>query len=1066
VALNDLFKPKWQHSDPSVRLDALQDVQDTDVLVTIATTDTDAKVQAKAVQLIDDPTALEGLSKSCSGEALKTAESKLYQHYRQQVLDGDFDKLDRIRDDRILADLAGEVSCPETRLRIVAAVGDETCLCRIAEGNAGKEAGCAAADKVSDEKLLRRLAKKGANSAIRKRAQSKVDAIEAVRNKPTDEALRRTKLQELVERARKLSESYSWDYGEAEFAEADTAWHEWDPDATDSGRAEFDAARKTFSQRRRDFEERQAAEMKEKAALQAVLTRRTELCEIIESAAETPNNDARQRVAEAVAAWPDAGELPEDEMDTFEHRFERAQRRFERQAEDAETKAAKRAEQLEALTAAVAEAEEIAKLDNLDTASKRMKALRKQHHPPKNTDDLEAELADYFARLETAADALRARVDEIQQQATAAHEANVAKLTELCEQAEALLESEDRKAAMADIKKLVQASKALARTKNDSERRLHRRFRNACDTFFDKQRENHESDDWERWANLSVKEELCCLMEALAGEEDLNKVAKQVKEYQTKWKGVGHVPREKSDEVWKRFKEAGDAAYGRCKVYFAERAEERQANLQMRNGLCEKAEKLADSTDWNATTDAFKELQKEWNEAGAVPHKEYEQVNSRFRAANDRFFNRRRAWFDERKRQRAKNVDAKKALIEQAEAMKDSVEWQSTARRYKQLQTEWKTVGPAPSHKEDEALWEQFRGSCDTFFTRLTAVKPENLAKKIALCEQVEALLTELADDARDAAAQQLMQLQKEWKAIGPVPQDEQQAIWDRFHKPCDGFFSGRREEAERYGQIKQALVEEAEELSGSSEWSETAARLKTLQRHWKEIGRAPQEEEKELYAAFRAACDRFFNNLGDRNTGLEKNLEKKQTLCSRLEFLAGIGDDSDNTSEDEPAISQSLADQLQMAFETNFATRSTNSGKSDWHSSLQEVRNIQAEWKNIGPVPGKAAKALNERYRQAADTFYDKRPGGPRKKLSDKEMAANLLDRRQLVEEVEKLAEVEDLASVARQIEGCSKRWRRIGSIKSAQEARALRDRFDSACDKVYDAVRASESKDQRKYG
>jgi hypothetical protein len=172
----------------------------------------------------------------------------------------------------------------------------------------------------------------------------------------------------------------------------------------------------------------------------------------------------------------------------------------------------------------------------------------------------------------------------------------------------------------------------------------------------------------------------------------------------------------------------------------------------------------------------------------------------RFRGKCDEFFERRKKHWEERDESRAENLKKYEAMCVRAEELAKSSDWKHTADELKALQAEWKAGGPMPK-EQSEAMWARFRAACDGFFERrkehfaeADAERDANLKKKIALCEQVEALAK---SEDREAAKGECKKLQAEWKKTGPAPKDQADEVWNRFRASCDEIFDrgGKRVE-------------------------------------------------------------------------------------------------------------------------------------------------------------------------------------------------------------------------------------------------------------------------------
>ena len=214
------------------------------------------------------------------------------------------------------------------------------------------------------------------------------------------------------------------------------------------------------------------------------------------------------------------------------------------------------------------------------------------------------------------------------------------------------------------------------------------------------------------------------------------------------------VPRAQSESLWRRFKTAHDRVWPRCEAHFAAQAQVRAENLAKKIALCERAEALAESTNWIQTADEIKKLQAEWKTIGPVTRGQEKAIWERFRAACDRFFTRRHADLAERKTVWAENLAKKEALCAKVEALADSTEWDATSAELRRLQTEWKSIG-AVKKSRSEAIWQRFHGACDRFFTRYARRHETARAEKVAACETLCADLEALASspDAADGEA-------------------------------------------------------------------------------------------------------------------------------------------------------------------------------------------------------------------------------------------------------------------------------------------------------------------------
>ena len=225
------------------------------------------------------------------------------------------------------------------------------------------------------------------------------------------------------------------------------------------------------------------------------------------------------------------------------------------------------------------------------------------------------------------------------------------------------------------------------------------------------------------------------------------------------------------------------------------------ANLGVQESLSREMEALGSEDgaqkDDAAVASAFTDIMKRWRLVTDVPKERGQPLWERFKAAHDQVHPRCEAYFAAQKEEQAKNLKRRRELVEEAERLAESTDWLKTVERMAALQQEWKALGSTP-YKAQRKLWDRFRAASGTFFARRKAdlaerkqVWTENYAKKMALCERIEALA-----DSEDltAAIDDVKRVQTEWKAIGPVRRSKSEAVWKRFRAACDVLFDRLKE--------------------------------------------------------------------------------------------------------------------------------------------------------------------------------------------------------------------------------------------------------------------------------
>ena len=403
-------------------------------------------------------------------------------------------------------------------------------------------------------------------------------------------------------------------------------------------------------------------------------------------------------------------------------------------------------------------------------------------------------------------------------------------------------------------------------------------FKAAMNVIKQKRAELQAELDRQKEENLQKKQEILERIKVLsATPEEANQAYKEFKELQNQWKELTLVPAEKANELWKTYQLYVEQYYDQLKLNNEFREYDFKKNLEIKTRLCETAEKLNEEADVISAFQQLQALHQEFKETGPVAKELREEIWARFKAASTAVNKRHQQYFEELKQKEEENLAHKTALCEKIEAVdltaiKTAAAWEAQTQQIIEMQKEWRTIGFAPQ-KMNVKIFERFRGACDRFFTekaaffkRLKEEQAQNLAKKTELCEKAEAL-----KDSTDwkATADKLMQIQKEWKAIGAVPKKHSESLWQRFIGACDYFFeqkgkntaSQRGEEKENL-QKKEQVIEKLKALLESDEEENKQDAVRELMKEWNEIGFVPFKEKDKIYKAYHETVDQLFKAL------------------------------------------------------------------------------------------------------------------------------------------------------------------------------------------------------------
>jgi hypothetical protein len=314
-------------------------------------------------------------------------------------------------------------------------------------------------------------------------------------------------------------------------------------------------------------------------------------------------------------------------------------------------------------------------------------------------------------------------------------------------------------------------------------------YHHSVEMFYDYIKINRELRDLDLKKNMEAKIALCEKAEELLLEPNAVNAFKLLQDYHNQWREIGPVTHEAKNDIWERFREATSQVNKRHHEFFEKQKDEQKKNFDAKTALCEKAEEIANGeiltfADFREKSDAIIECQKLWRTLGFAPKKHNNKIYLRFRAACDKFFEKKRAFFAESKEVQVKNLQLKTELCMKAEALQESTDWKETSEMLIRLQKEWKDVGPVPK-KYSEKIWKRFRKACDTFFThkseffagRDTSYE-DNLNAKLALLAELEAV-----DPGEDVKAgfEQLKDIQRRWTEIGYVPFNKKEEIARKY---------------------------------------------------------------------------------------------------------------------------------------------------------------------------------------------------------------------------------------------------------------------------------------------
>ena len=405
------------------------------------------------------------------------------------------------------------------------------------------------------------------------------------------------------------------------------------------------------------------------------------------------------------------------------------------------------------------------------------------------------------------------------------------------------------------------------------------------------------------------------------------------------------------DELEEAFKAEMGVIKEKRQKLFKEQEQEKQVNLEKKLAIIEKIKAMVTSPEEaNKSYKDFKALQDEWKEIKNVPAEKANELWRNYQLYVEQFYDLLKLNSEAREYDFKKNLELKTKLCEAAEKLADEPDVISAFHQLQKLHQEYREIGPVSKELREE-IWNRFKAASTVInkrhqqhFEGMRAKEEDNLAKKTALCEKVEAIAAEENKTGSDweRHTKEIIEFQTQWKPIGFAPQKMNVKIFERFRAACDDFFGRKaeyfrtlKENFKENAEKKRALIEKAKALQDSTEWKSTGDKLINLQKEWKTIGMVPKKLGDQLWEEFLGACNKFFEARkaaggGTRNDERE-NLEKKRDVIERLK-----------------AAAEEAGEGLQ-----------------------EKVQQLVEEYQAIGHVPFKEKDKLYEEYHAVLDKLY-----------------------------------------------------------------------------------------------
>lgn len=949
MSLLDAFKPKWQNSNPQKRLDAVNEMNsgNQDILEKIATSDDNSEVRTAAVKKLNLIQTLLNISKSDSEAAIRRlAETRYFEEvskklkdFREAANSEILALIDVVKDSRYAEDLVKSIPNSELRLALVNATSKLNVLATAATKDAKEEVAMVAVNRLSSQSLLQDIIKTSRHTSVRKVAADKLRAQqEAEDGGKKAAALLVSKREAILQQAHYLAAQKNPLEIRSKF---ESLMKEASELGMDSAQTTLDEIYASFVKFCNEADSARIAAEKAAAELQNKKQNLSDSLVELEGIlmGSDPASQA-ERMDAIIAEWSEGKNIMDSaEVKRFNQAFFKVQdlkkKNEEIKTEESEPVAADesaRPELLERLQA-------LADTDINETTSKHLHFIVREWEKLPLLEGEDPILQAYNSLRNK----LSEKISEFNASAQKIFEANATKLRALIDQVKSFDENEDFKELSLKLRNAYNEWKNIVGEQKFKYHDLWLEYKAATERF-------QEMRQWESWHNENDRATILEEMEALTKEPASQEVLAKLRELSNKWKNCGPTSATKFVEFRDKFQAFFEQVKQNCAAFIEEQAAERQKNLASKEELCKKVEELVANTEmfWKDKFKAMQDIQESWKNIGMVPKESLPELMDKFKAVTNAFYAQHKENQKQEDANREANYEKKVALCVEAEALTESTDWNATSTKLKQLQDAWKACGPVPKSKSDE-IWNRFRTACDAFFEKkrshfeeMDASKQENLAKKTALCEKLEALNL---DNITAETIETAKAIEAEWKTIGMVPKESIEAINDRFNETINQFLTRCAEVDETLrGQLedikskKQEMIEKIREFAESAGSNQLADSVRELQKEWRALGSCGVDDLL-LYKTFREACDDFFTRRRDQldiqEQARQNNLQKKVLLCEQAEDL--LTDLSDATVA----------------------------------GAMNKVKHLRRLWKEVGSVPREHSDKVWKRFNSACDQVF-----------------------------------------------------------------------------------------------
>lgn len=481
-------------------------------------------------------------------------------------------------------------------------------------------------------------------------------------------------------------------------------------------------------------------------------------------------------------------------------------------------------------------------------------------------------------------------------------------------------------------------------------------FRDRMDRFR-KERENIERTNYN-----TKKRILTDLTNLISQEENISKAYFRFNELKEEWRNVGAVAYDKTQELQAEYTRLNELFHYNLNIYKELRENDLKKNIDIRQDIIDKITKLAERDDLKEMDTLLRGYQREWDETGAIPKENWEEIKEKFHNAVQLVHEKLNLHYEERKQQQVVALENKKALVEKVRSMGTSFptakKWEDATKQVIALQEEWKTVGYA-GRDENDNVWNEFREACDVFFTAKKSFYGSLKEKAGDINKVKEALIAKAEEWAKSSdwrkATDAIKKLQEDWKNAGGTGLRSDNALWNKFRAACDQFFTRKKEhfaasDIAQAGNLKakEEFIASLADVQLSEDGKENFNKLKDLQNKFRELGDVPFKEKDRIYASFKQAMDLLWDKAK-----IDKTQRDIEIFKEKISSIQGGGENAQRALFKERDFIRGRINKIteeigQIENNLGFFSKGKKENPllKEYHQKIENLKKEQDQWK------------------------------------------------------------------------------------------------------------------------